>query len=442
MTINVSKRDFYKHLQFSQDNLNFTLRIPKFWCVMAFLFSPQVRSFSDETLESYLLRVVAENFFSSYEELSLAIREELHELDFDAHGAFPIDLKRLNVYHAQHNSHFRIRALGLLEGLLDLPRFELQKLALLKSDKKFNGLTAVHRNGVDLPLKFIRYDNVDGKTSIPICPQCLAEEGYIKQSWHIQWVDYCTKHNCHLIHHCPECSSPINYIENESITHCFCGADLSCVNSLQANKKSVELTKNLFMNEGISDNPLFNNTSISQRFATLLWYQQRYKTPDDFDLEKVTDYFLHFPKNFHHELDLVSQTAEMKLIDLFNKTSFNFIFGTLLSSVPTSIRNKGEQSFIAKALINYLILLVEQNPKSKKSNVADILVSVAECAVILDTSHEQIYRLYQEGVLQSATRYKMQRRINPHTGIFYLRQIMEYKTSFGGDNLRMYVSAW
>jgi len=29
--------------------------------------------------------VVSANFFNSYEELSFAIREELHELDFDAH---------------------------------------------------------------------------------------------------------------------------------------------------------------------------------------------------------------------------------------------------------------------------------------------------------------------------------------------------------------------
>ena len=105
---------------------------------MAFLFSPKARAFSDESLESYLLRVVSENFFDSYEGLSLAIREELHELDFEAHGAFPVDLKRLNVSHAKHNSHFRMRALGLLETLLDLPRYELQKLALLKSDIKFN----------------------------------------------------------------------------------------------------------------------------------------------------------------------------------------------------------------------------------------------------------------------------------------------------------------
>ncbi|MEI8664598.1 hypothetical protein P4S81_06220 [Pseudoalteromonas sp. B28] len=40
-----------------------------------------------------MLRVVSENLFDSYEGLSLAIREELHDLDFEAHGAFPIDLK-------------------------------------------------------------------------------------------------------------------------------------------------------------------------------------------------------------------------------------------------------------------------------------------------------------------------------------------------------------
>ena len=132
-------------MQLSLIRLTLNLGLLSLRCVVAFLFSPKVRAFSDESLESYLLRVVDENFFDSYEQLSLAIREELHELDFDAHGAFPIDLKRLNVYHAKHNSHFRMRALGLLETLLDLPRFELQKLALLKSDTKFNASVAYFR---------------------------------------------------------------------------------------------------------------------------------------------------------------------------------------------------------------------------------------------------------------------------------------------------------
>lgn len=85
--------------------------------MISFLFSSKALAFADESLESYLLRVVAENFFVSYSQLSLAIREEL--LDFKVHGAFPFDLKLLNVYHFKLNSHFRMRALSLLERLLN-----------------------------------------------------------------------------------------------------------------------------------------------------------------------------------------------------------------------------------------------------------------------------------------------------------------------------------
>lgn len=413
---------------------------------MAFLFSPKVGAFSDESLESYLLRVVSANFFNLYEELSLAIREELHELDFDAHGAFPIDLKRLNVYHAKHNSHFRMRALGLLETLLDLPRFELQKLALLKSDRMFNSLAALHRDGVDIPLKFIRYDSVDGITSIPICPQCLAVEGYIKQSWHIKWVNCCTKHKCHLIHNCPECDLPINYIENESITHCLCGFELAyAINNTKAlsvKNKDIELLQNLMNIETSVDNPLFNETTQSQRFAALLWYQDRYFCTDNFCLNDAANFFNKWPENFYKELNHLSKKADIKLIDLFNKTAFSFIFGKLILSVPHSIQREKHTHFIKIALLQYLTDLIENNPKSKKPNIADTLVSVTEAAIILGTSHEQIYRLHQDGILRSASRQKMNSRIDPHASAFYLRQVIEYKSSFGDDKPRMYLSAW
>jgi hypothetical protein len=92
--------------------------------------------------------------------------------------------------------------------------------------------------------------------------------------------------------------------------------------------------------------------------------------------------------------------------------------------------------------MDYLVILVGKNPKSKKPNVADLLVSVSEVAIILGTSYEQVYRLYQDGVLQSALRYKMKRRIDPYVGVFFLRQVIEYKASFGGNKPRMYLSAW
>nr|WP_265589661.1 TniQ family protein [Lelliottia steviae] len=397
---------------------------------------------SDESLESYLLRVVSENFFDSYEGLSLAIREELHDLDFEAHGAFPIDLKKLNVYHAKHNSHFRMRALGLLETLLGLPRYELQKRALLKSDTKFNSSAAIYNNGVDIPQRFIRYQAEDAIDSIPVCPQCLSEEAYIKQSWHIKWVSACTKHKCALLYNCPQCCAPINYIENESITHCICGLELSCASTSLTNTLSNEnLNKLLEKSERNDSNPLFNNTTLTERFAALLWYQERYSQTDHFRLDDVVDYFNEWPAVFYKELDALSKNAEMKLIDLFNKTEFKFIFGDAILSCPNPQKQR-EHHFISTALLDYLVILLESNPKAKKPNVADLLVSVLEVATLLSTSVEQVYRLYQNGILQTAFRQKLNQRINPYQGVFFLRHVIEYKTSFGNDKARMYLSAW
>ncbi|MGS0824941.1 TniQ family protein [Shewanella sp. 0m-8] len=411
---------------------------------MAFLFSPKVRVFSDESLESYLLRVVAENFFDSYQQLSLAIREELHELDFEAHGAFPIELKRLNVYHAKHNSHFRMRALSLLESLLDLPPHELQKLALLRSNRAFvGGMSAVHRNGVDIPLSFIRYADKDGIETVPVCPQCLKEEPYIRQAWHIKPIEVCAKHECELLHHCPECQQHINYIENESITHCACGFEFGSALSEKADSQAVLLSRSLFEGDALSNNPLlFMGTSATQRFAALLWYQKRHAENIEYMAHRAVAYFEDWPSSFYRELDAVTTGAEARLIDLFNRTSFRSIYGELILDSQCLLPEDKEPHFIYLALMDYLNKLVESYPKSKKPNVADMLVSVTETAVLLSTTHEQVYRLYQDGVLTAGLRQKIQTRIDPHIGVFYLRQVIEYKASFGNDKQGMYLSAW
>ena len=292
----------------------------------------------------------------------------------------------------------------------------------------------------------MRYSSEDGICSLPICLHCIAEEPYIKQSWHIKWVNICTKHKCELIHNCPDCNLPLNYIENESITHCLCGfelaSDISKAKALSVKNKDVELLQCLMNSETSINNPLFNETTQSQRFTALLWYQDRYSKTDVFCLNDAADFFNKWPDNFYNELNHLSKNADMKLIDLFNKTAFSFIFGKLILSVPYSIQREGQPHFIRIALLKYLTDLIENNPKAKKPNIADTLVSVTEAAIILGTSYEQIYRLHQDGILQSASRQKMNTRIDPHANAFYLRQVIEYKSSFGDDKPKMHLSAW
>ena len=83
-----------------------------------------------------------------------------------------------------------------------------------------------------------------------------------------------------------------------------------------------------------------------------------------------------------------------------------------------------------------------RHPKTQNANIADTLLSVAETAVVLNTTHEQVYRLYQDGILQSAIRQSLHKRIDPNEGVFFLRQVIEYRSSFGGVAQRMYLSTW
>ncbi|MBO2622590.1 TniQ family protein [Shewanella algae] len=411
---------------------------------MAFLFAPRARAFNDESLESYLLRVVAENFFDTYEQLSLAIREELQELDYEAHGAFPVELKRLNVYHAKHNSHFRMRALRLIETLLGLPHNELHKLALLRSSRLFLGsMVAVHRNGIDIPLSFIRYSADHGAEIVPVCPQCLAEHAYIRQTWHLKPVIACAKHKCELLHHCPECHSKINYLDNESITHCPCGFEFATAASIKAKNEAVFVARNLFADESSpKHDAIFASASATHRLAALAWYQKSHNKDMRAVVMEVGGYFGNWPKQFYDWLDEITKGAEYKLIDLFNRTEFRTIYGDLIIQSQCLRPEDKEPHFIYLALVEYLCRLVSMHPKSKKANVADMLISVREAAVLLSTTHEQVYRLYQDGILTSGLRQKLHQRIDPHVGVFYLRQVIEYKQSFGDSRQREYASAW
>jgi hypothetical protein len=410
---------------------------------MAFLFYPKARAHNDESLESYLLRVVAENYFDSYYQLSFAMREELHELDFEAHGAFPIDLKRLNIYHAKHNSHFRMRALNLIESLLDLPPYELQKIALFRSSRRFSGgATAVHRYGVDIPLSFIRYAKEDNLESIPVCPLCLKEEPYIRQVWHLTPYNACVKHRCELLHQCPECQTLINYIENESITYCLCGLELSKVAIIAAAKAELILAQSLLSSDASSKNTLLIQSSSTHRLAALLWHQKRYRESHCYSFKNAIEYYASWPENFYQELDAITQGAEYRLINLFNHTEFRSIYGELILHSRCLEPEDKEPHFIYAAVICYLQKLVDAHPKMKKPNVADMLISISETAVILATTHEQVYRLYQDGILTSPFRQKMAQRIEPYKGMFYLRQVIEYKNSFGNERQGMYLSAW
>ena len=114
---------------------------------MRLLVRPQ--PYSDESLDSYLLRLSQENGFERYSVFSGSIKSWLREQDHEAAGAFPLELCRVNVFHASRSSGLRVRALRLIEQLTDQSPSCLLQLALMHSAITFGREhKAEHRAGV------------------------------------------------------------------------------------------------------------------------------------------------------------------------------------------------------------------------------------------------------------------------------------------------------
>ncbi|QTP54687.1 TniQ family protein [Billgrantia sulfidoxydans] len=384
------------------------------------------KPFTDESLESYLLRLAEANFLETYRLLSGAVKEWLQEQDHEAGGAFPLELKTVNIWHARQSSSFRVRALSLFEKLTDNEDLPLLALSLRNSAADFCGnYRAVARGGEHIPRCFLR------KSIIPICPLCLEENRYIPQAWHYLTYTACTKHHVNLIYDCPSCGSPISYLENELIDRCRCGYDLSLAPVTRADRDSILLSEFVSEPEVAFSSPLPYTSSISIRNAALLYFC----IVEDTDLDNAQEvieslrlairFYSKWPGSYTSDLSKKLIASGDRLVKSYNKTPLEFAWGKRVSSACLIRGMRPEENFVLKEILSVLFEVVESNPKSKKSNYGDMLLTVKEAAVLLQTTHEQVYLLLEDGYLQPAYRVPVWLRMHASQPIFYLRQVVE-----------------
>ena len=401
--------------------------------------------FADESLESYFLRLSQENGFERYQIFSGSLKSWLQVTDHEAAGAFPLDLSELNIFHASRSSGLRVRALQLVEKLTDQAPFRLLQLALSHSAISFGKHhKAVHRAGVDIPLSFIR------ARLISCCPECLRESGHVRQCWHFKPYVACHCHGGRLIDACPACGEPLDYIANESITHCCCGFDLRTAVTLPAQANELLLAGLVCGCSFESSNPLLSTEQMTVRFGALLWYQQRYLSGNGSlhagsVLTAAIGYFVAWPDNYWEELQKMVDGALLRQTKLLNHAKFVDVFGSVLEDCrQLPMRNIG-QNFILRALLEFLTNIVERHPKSRVANVGDILLSAVDAAALLSTSVEQVFRLQQEGFLPLAIRPASRKALSPHRSAFRLRQVVELRQArmqSHQDDSSTYLPAW
>ncbi|MGE6267890.1 TniQ family protein [Aeromonas media] len=387
--------------------------------------------FADESLESYLLRLSQENGFERYALLSGAMRDALLQQDHQAAGAFPLELARVNVFHANRSSSLRVRALHLIEQLTDLAPHSLLQLALIRSAMPIGaGHACVQRGGVDIPLRLVR------TRQIPVCPVCLSESAYIRQHWHYAPYVACHLHGHELLSVCPSCGKALDYQCNESFTHCRCGSDLRHSITPPASNQAIQISALICGARWESTNPLLICPHPSQLFGAIFWYWCRYHAeaagqPASHSLVQTIDYFAAWPANFHAELDQWAQRGLLRQTRLLNETPFGEVFGAVLSDCRQLPFQDLGANFILRALSDYLTALVVNHPKTRQPNLGDILLSASDAAALLSTSVEQVFRLQQEGYLTLAYRLRRHAGLTPYDPMFHLRQVIEYRLAHG-----------
>ncbi|MBQ4666497.1 hypothetical protein GNY84_05595 [Aeromonas hydrophila] len=401
--------------------------------------------FVDESLESFVLRLSQENGFERYSIFSGSIKNWLYTTDHEAAGAFPLELSRLNIFHASRSSGLRVRALQLADRLTDGPSFRLLLLALSHSAVSFgHHQKAVHRAGIDIPFRFIR------TRQIPCCPACLLESVYVRQCWHFKPYIACHRHGGRLIDKCPACGVFLDYMTSESIDHCLCGFDLRTASTVPALPDEIQLSALVYGCAFESSNPLLAAGSLSARFGVLLWYQQRFLSDhgplcSDRGLEKAIGYFAAWPDAFWQELQQMVDDALLRQTKPLNHTDFVNVFGSVLVDCRQIPMRNTEQNFILRSLIGFLTDLVTHHPQSRVANVGDILLSLLDTAVLLSTSVEQVRRLHDDGFLPLAFNPTSRNPISPHRGVFHLRHVIELRLAHmqsHHDDTSTYLPAW
>lgn len=400
----------------------------------------EIQLFRDESLESFLLRLSQEQGYERFSHFAEDIFHQTLDESEGMSGAFPLELNRVNVYHAQTTSQMRVRVLIHIENQLKLSNVGVLRLAFTHSRSHFSpGFKAVHRLGVDYPYAFLR------KRCTPVCPSCLSEAPYIRQSWHLLVHQACEKHGCNLIHRCPECDVLLEYQTTENLIQCQCGFHLQEVLPEPASASNLLVARWLTGKHIDAGGVMSKAMSISERYGLLLWYVNRYGSLEDFSLDEFVQYCATWPQRLQQDLDVLAKKAELVRVKQWKQTFFTEAFGSLLKDCRCLPSRQLSKNRVLTELLRYFNRLVADNPFSEKGNIADILLSPLEASTLLSSTTDEVYRLYEYGEIKAAVRPQMHVKIASHESVFTLRSVVETKFArmcSESDGLSVYLPEW
>jgi hypothetical protein len=370
-----------------------------------------------ETLESALLRLCRANHFEHYSDLSIEVKSWLEEHHPTVAGAFPLSLDAVNIYHAKQSSAQRVQAIQLLEQLVGLSRFSLLDICFKHTTAvDLRQYAEVRYKQIIIPRGLLR------STIIPICPECLKESNYVRFDWHINKVECCEKHGIKLLRNCPSCHTPLNYMNSEDPGRCICGQNL-----LENSHREVGF-------DSWRDDSVYEaiaSCSLSEKLAAFVFSDKF------FPLLAYEDFIVDPSRYIDEYLKELCEQSLLLATEKPNKLSFSQISNDFLddisaiSCLPAKIKE-----FIADAVIT----LATNEARSTIANIGDTLVSAREAAAITCSELDDVYRLYESGILVVGRRLRNEGKLESHNPVFRLRDVASLALSY--SKYRYSQSAW
>ncbi|MDK9755876.1 TniQ family protein [Vibrio sp. D173a] len=394
------------------------------------MFLQRPKPYSDESLESFFIRVANKNGYSDVHRFLEATKRFLQDIDHTGYQTFPTDIEKINPCSAKNSSSARTASFLKLAQLTFNEPPELLGLAINRTNLKYSPSTsAVIRGAEVFPRSLLR------TKSIPCCPLCLQENGYASYLWHFEGYDHCHIHDVPLISTC-NCGAEYDY--RISGVNGICGScnEPITIHSCGSSGDAISAVENWLVGNESKDLP---DLPQSYRWGLVHWWM--HLNDNKFDHHSFRRFFANWPRAFHSMIDdeiefnlehAVVSISELRLKDLLGRLFF--------SSIRLPERNL-RHNIILSELLSHL----EKRLWQDKGLIANLKMNALEATVLLNCSLDQIASIVAQRILKPNRRTKPNSPLEPtdylfHFGDIFCLWLAEFQTD--EFNRSFYVSRW
>ncbi|KMT66751.1 hypothetical protein XM47_01095 [Catenovulum maritimum] len=376
------------------------------------------------------MRLAQDNGYIKASSFWSAIRRTLDKPEL-RYLNIPNKLEKINPYLANHSSGLRVKALTYLSKLTNQESLPLISLSIFRSPSHYCGKnTAIIRNGMTLPRMFV-------KTEPGVCPECLKESNYIRQTWAFWPYNTCHKHKIKLIENCC-CGEIISAFSDHKLGVCqCCGHEYKNLEGVKENHNDFELSHWL---AGTHKN--LPNVKDSHKFGLILWWLKLHQlTLAEFESEVFINFFTEWPSSFQKYLKNQWEHYSEYGLKPISDASFSDVFGKLLSNSAKLPSARLSENIVLTEIYKYF----DDNLISENNEFLKLKINSIEAALLLNTSTEQIAALVEQGELSSGIRIKSGGFLNINQPAFELGDLYclwqaGYQTEY--SNFSIITSRW